>query len=304
MSRINIKNDFQDGNTLYGDELNINNNVIMAGVNDNYERIVSNDDDITALGNRVTQNESDIISLNTNKANKTDVAASIADLEDRKANKTDVAASVADLESRKANKTDVAASVASLENSITGLNNSKADKTSLNDYYTKSQVDSTLSSYATKTYVSEAIEEAIDIPPETIEELKELAENLDDIAMKDEIPTKTSDLTNDSGFVTSSAVAAAIAANNPKVKTITLATSGWVQNQTTELYEYTINDSDVTANHFIDLTGTIENQILDGCEVQSYAGYYIIRTTKSPESNIDATVKIELTNPVVSGGSL
>lgn len=210
----------------------------------------------------------------------------------------------------------------------------------LDAYYTKSQMDITLSTkanttdiptdnsqlangagYATKTYVDAEIEATIDIPPQTIMELKELAENLDDIAMKNEIPTKTSELTNDSNYATTSQIPTKIsdlqndsdfttvnfvshyvAANNPKVKNITLLTSGWVQNQTTELYEYTITDSDVTANHFIDLTGTIENQILDGCEVQSYAGYYIIRTTKLPESNINATVKIELTNPVVNTG--
>lgn len=301
MSRINIKNDFQDGNTLYGDELNINNNVIMAGVNDNYERIIDNDDDITALDTRVTQNEADIISLNTNKANKTDVAASIADLEDRKANKTDVAVSVADLESRKANKTDVAASVTDLDNrkaNKTDVGN-KADLTTSDKTTIVAAINSLNLEYfpiATTSNIGLVKPDGTSI---TIENDGTIHSREASIAT-----SSVAGIVKPDNATINVDASGTISANTPKVKTITLESTDWVKNQVTDLYECTIVDLDVTTSHFIELTGTIANQILKDSEVESFTGYYVVRTTEAPESNIDATVKIELTNPVVSGGSL
>ena len=39
MGKINLKTDYEDGNILHGDEINIDNSVTMLGVNDNFERI-------------------------------------------------------------------------------------------------------------------------------------------------------------------------------------------------------------------------------------------------------------------------
>ena len=79
MSRLSLKNDFKDGDVLYGKELNTNNDATVAAVNDNYEKILELQDlkadvvDVTdQLATKVdnsTFNDA-INSLNTTKADK------------------------------------------------------------------------------------------------------------------------------------------------------------------------------------------------------------------------------------------
>lgn len=126
MSKISIKKDYLDGQVLRGNELNINNEVIELGVNDNFDRIedlrqqkADSSDVKTILDNKVdnsTFNEA-IANLQVVKANKTDLntKANVSDL-DVKADKATVAEQLsakADLSytieqlGYKANKTDV-----------------------------------------------------------------------------------------------------------------------------------------------------------------------------------------------------
>ena len=126
MSKISIKKDYLDGQVLRGKELNINNEVIELGVNDNFDRIedlrqqkADSSDVKTSLDNKVdnsTFNEA-IANLQVVKANKTDLntKANVSDL-DAKADKATVAEQLsakADLSytieqlGYKANKTDV-----------------------------------------------------------------------------------------------------------------------------------------------------------------------------------------------------
>lgn len=98
MSRINLKTDYEDGNILHGSELNINNNVTMLGVNDNFDQITklkSGKADITYVDNSLST-KADLATLNTKvqeidllKANRSELAtkANQSDL-DKKANKT------------------------------------------------------------------------------------------------------------------------------------------------------------------------------------------------------------------------
>lgn len=98
MSRISIKTDYKDGEVLYGAELNANNRVIQAGVNDNFEKITNlsetkaNANDVNgALENKVnlTDFTQAINNININKADKSELntKANISDL-DVKADKT------------------------------------------------------------------------------------------------------------------------------------------------------------------------------------------------------------------------
>lgn len=63
MSKINLKTDYEDGNILHGDELNINNNVTMLGVNDNFDRITN-----------LSKNKADIVYVDNNLSTKVDLA--------------------------------------------------------------------------------------------------------------------------------------------------------------------------------------------------------------------------------------
>ena len=98
MGRINLKTDYEDGNILHGSELNINNNVTMLGVNDNFDQITKlklSKADLTYVDNSLST-KADLATLNTKvqeidllKANRSELAtkANQSDL-DKKANKT------------------------------------------------------------------------------------------------------------------------------------------------------------------------------------------------------------------------
>lgn len=127
MSRLSLKNDFKDGEVLYGKELNTNNDATVAAVNDNYEKILELQQlkaDITNVDEKLatkvdnsTFNDA-INSLNTTKADKSAL--------NLKADKSEVAlkADKTELQEGLAAKAD-----ADYVNTQLGL---KADKTEVN----------------------------------------------------------------------------------------------------------------------------------------------------------------------------
>ena len=93
MSRLSLKNDFKDGEVLYGNQINTNNNATVAAVNDNYEKIQSLDNlkadvsnvnaqlatkvDVNTFNdavNSLTTTKADVSLVNT-KADKSELAA-------------------------------------------------------------------------------------------------------------------------------------------------------------------------------------------------------------------------------------
>lgn len=169
--------------------------------------------------------------------------------------------------------------------------------------------------------VSELVQETCDIPPQTVIELKNLAENLDDVAMLEDLPTKTSDLTNDSNFATVSQIPTKITdlqndsdfttttfvsrlvdQYSLKATTVTLISTNWVLNTTTNKYEYTVTDNTITANHKVNGDMDLANQdkMKDGY-IQSFAGGYKVITSELPTENITMDITIQLTKS--NGGS-
>lgn len=78
-------------------------------------------------------------------------------------------------------------------------------------------------------------------------------------------------------------------------ETITLLTTGWVQNVTTGNYEYTVTDTGVTANYLINGYMDLENQnkMEDGY-IQSANGSYKIITSTLPEEAITMQITKQL----------
>lgn len=139
MSRISLKTDYEDGKVLNAGELNVNNNVTMLGVNDNFERISklgSQKADIVYVDNKISE-KADLSLVNNSvreltliKADKSELVTKADKSEvDSKANLTYVNEQLA----TKANLSYVTAQLNSkvdvddLENSL----NLKADKTTI-----------------------------------------------------------------------------------------------------------------------------------------------------------------------------
>lgn len=154
MSRLSLKNDFKDGEVLYGKQINTNANATMAAVNDNYDKIVDLQNlkaDVVNVDNKLatkvditTFNEA-VDSLNTTKANKSEVAlkADKSDLE-TKADKNAVEQSLA----TKADTSYVDTQLG-LKADTSYVNtqlNLKADKATT---YTKDETDAAVSSAIT-----------------------------------------------------------------------------------------------------------------------------------------------------------
>lgn len=80
---------------------------------------------------------------------------------------------------------------------------------------------------------------------------------------------------------------------------LTLDAANWVMNSTSNYYEYTVTDSNVTSDTRIELYPNLLNQkkMNDG-EVNSYNGYYVISTTELPEENIEFTVYYQLSHSI------
>ena len=165
MSRLSLKNDFKDGEVLYGKELNTNNDATVAAVNDNYEKILELQQlkaDITNVDEKLatkvdnsTFNDA-INSLNTTKADKSALNLKADKSEvDLKADKTELQeglAAKADADyvntqlGLKADKTEV--------NSALNL---KADKTEVVGKADTSYVNGQLALKADKTELASGL---------------------------------------------------------------------------------------------------------------------------------------------------
>lgn len=113
MSRLSLKNDFKDGEVLYGNQINTNNNATVAAVNDNYEEIQK---------------------LQTLKAD-------VANVDSQMAAKVDVSTFNDAINSLTTTKADVS------------LVNTKADKSELETKADKSAVEQSLATKADTSYV-------------------------------------------------------------------------------------------------------------------------------------------------------
>jgi len=113
MSKINLKTDYEDGQVLHGDELNVNNEVTQLGVNDNFDKITQ---------------------LDVNKANKSYVDSVVAE----KADATTTNNAINTLNLTKADKTELA---------------SKADQSEVDTKASITYVDNSVSPKANKSYV-------------------------------------------------------------------------------------------------------------------------------------------------------
>lgn len=128
MSRLSLKNDFKDGDILYGEQLNTNNDATMEAVNDNYEKILS-----------LQELKEDVVNVDSKLEGKVDVTAfndAVNSINSTKADKSEVALK-AD-KSELANKADISYVNNQLTNKadVTYVNtqmNTKADKSALGD---------------------------------------------------------------------------------------------------------------------------------------------------------------------------
>lgn len=82
-----------------------------------------------------------------------------------------------------------------------------------------------------------------------------------------------------------------------KSKVLTLLSSSWVQNQTTNYYEYDITDASITADTYVIGNLDIDNQqkFKGNVYIDSYSGGYKIITDELPTENISMTVCFNLT---------
>lgn len=128
MSRISLKTDYEDGKVLNAGELNVNNNVTMLGVNDNFERISklgSQKADIVYVDNKISE-KADLSLVNNSVRELTLIKADKSELV-TKADKSEV--------DSKANLTYVNEQLATKANLsyVTAQLNSKVDVDDLED---------------------------------------------------------------------------------------------------------------------------------------------------------------------------
>ena len=92
---------------------------------------------------------------------------------------------------------------------------------------------------------------------------------------------------------------AAIAGLGTKRIEVTIATSDWVENQTTHKYEYTGNNTHVTADTFIDVIMDDENAVkmVDGA-ISSANGSFTVITSEVPASSVTMTLLLIETTDV------
>ena len=87
--------------------------------------------------------------------------------------------------------------------------------------------------------------------------------------------------------------------NIPRRKTITLSAAGWTLNETTQKYEYRIDDTSITEDDDIDVRIEDEEQeeLLADAEVRlySYNGYYVFTAKELIEIDIEAELVITRT---------
>lgn len=149
MSRLSLKNDFKDGEVLYGNQINTNNNATVAAVNDNYEKIQSLDN-----------LKADVSNVNSQLATKVDVSTFNDSINSLTTTKADVS-----LVNTKADKSELAAKadVSMVEQGLANKADTSYVNTQLSAKADTSYVNTQLSTKADKetTYTKEETDAAI-----------------------------------------------------------------------------------------------------------------------------------------------
>ena len=149
MSRLSLKNDFKDGEVLYGNQINTNNNATVAAVNDNYEKIQSLDN-----------LKADVSNVNSQLATKVDVSTFNDSINSLTTTKADVS-----LVNTKADKSELAAKadVSMVEQGLANKADTSYVNTQLNAKADTSYVNTQLGAKADKetTYTKEETDAAI-----------------------------------------------------------------------------------------------------------------------------------------------
>lgn len=84
-----------------------------------------------------------------------------------------------------------------------------------------------------------------------------------------------------------------------KRKTVVLEASGWNLNSESGHYEYTVTDSDITYDHYMDCALDLANQAkIGGCGIESFNGYYKLYATEKPTEAVTIHVVFILTEEV------
>ena len=180
MSRVSLKTDYTDGQVLYGDDLNTNNEVIQLGVNNNQDQI----DKLS----RDKANSTDIIELKEQVANKADKDYVDEELDKKvdgayvdsqlalKADKSEL--------NNKADKSEVAAKA-----DTSYVDQQLATKANTSDLANKADIDD-LATKADRSYVDTQLETKADV--------SELTSKADTSYVNEQLATKanTSDLAN------------------------------------------------------------------------------------------------------------
>ena len=149
MSRLSLKNDFKDGEVLYGNQINTNNNATVAAVNDNYEKIQSLDN-----------LKADVSNVNSQLATKVDVSTFNDSINSLTTTKADVS-----LVNTKADKSELAAKadVSMVEQGLANKADTNYVNTQLSAKADTSYVNTQLGTKADKatTYTKEETDAAI-----------------------------------------------------------------------------------------------------------------------------------------------
>ncbi len=86
----------------------------------------------------------------------------------------------------------------------------------------------------------------------------------------------------------------AITTNTPIYYTLTLASTNWTLNETTQKYEYTVTDNAVTEDHCVNCYLDIDNQAkLSNAETDSYNGGFKVITSELPTEDVVTNVVMQ-----------
>lgn len=96
--------------------------------------------------------------------------------------------------------------------------------------------------------------------------------------------------------------ATAIASLGAKRLEVTIAANEWTENQQTNQFEYTGNNTNITANTYIEaiLDATNAAKFVDG-SITSGSGSYTIATSTAPSSSVSMTLLLIETTDVTLG---
>lgn len=88
----------------------------------------------------------------------------------------------------------------------------------------------------------------------------------------------------------------------PQRKNITLASTDWTLNEATQKYEYTVTDTSITEDDYInvDVLDTEKEDLLSEVNLDSYSGYYVFTSSELIEEDIALQLIITRTKAEVS----